>query len=219
MPLKLTAQDDYVENILAVFDRATDEQRASGANWYPLAGTIVEAIAVQTGTDPLRVCLALAALSPRNPWRWNVADCYSFAEARAQGRTMPKATTFRRNQLRAWQALDTGILPWAGAAPKVRAFVKAILGDSEAVVVDTWAYRVAVGQAPKHGSFAERLYEPIAHAYNLAANLRGIEPRTMQAITWLVAQTEGLATHRTGGGRHASVFKAGTPDFVRSLMA
>ena len=215
--MTLAAHGDLVTNILSVYDRATPEQRASGARWYPLAGTIVEAIAASTGTDPVRVCLALSALSPRNPWRWNVADCYSFAEARAQGRTMPRATTFKRNQLRAWAALGDGIMPWAGTAPKVRAFVKAIMGDSEAVVVDTWAYRIAVGTAPKRGSFAEKLYEPIAHAYNVAANLRGVEPRSMQAITWLVAQTEGLATHRTG--RHDLTFKAGTPDFVRALLA
>jgi hypothetical protein len=208
---------DYVANILAVYDRATPEQVDSGRAWYPTAHHIVNAIAESVEADPARVCYALAALSPRNPWRWNVADAFSFAEARAQGRTMPKATTFKRNQLRAWQALGDGERPWLSAAPKVNAFVNAIMGDRAAVVIDTWAYRVAVGEAPKTGSFARKLYVPLALAYTEAAALRREVPADMQAITWLVAQTEGLATHRRG--RHDQAFKAGTPAFVKELLS
>jgi hypothetical protein len=210
---------EAVNSILAVYARATEAQRHAGRQWYPLARHVVDSIAVATESDPERVCMALAALSPRNPWKWNVADTYSFAVARSEGRTMPRATTFKRNQLRAWKALDLDSTddPWTGVAPKVRAFVKAIMGDSEAVVVDTWAYRVARGVAPKRsGSFAEREYAPLAAAYKAAAQLVGESPRAIQAITWLVAQTEGLATSRRG--RHDETFKAGTPDFVRSLL-
>jgi hypothetical protein len=91
------------------------------------------------------------------------------------------------------------------------------MGDRAAVVIDTWAYRVAVGEAPKTGSFATKLYAPLALAYTEAAALRREDPADMQAITWLVAQTEGLATHRRG--RHDQAFKAGTPAFVKELLS
>lgn len=203
-----------VENILATYHRATLEQRASGRRWYPLAGRIVEAIAADTRSDAVRVAYALSALSPRNPWRWNVADAYSFAEARQQGRTMPRATTFKRNQEAAWLALSSDTAPWCTAAPKVSAFVAAIMGNPLSVVVDVWAVRVALTEDRKTITLSD--YVDIAEAYKDAARAIGEQPRDMQAITWLVAQTEGLATHRTG--RHDLTFKAGTPDVVRSMF-
>lgn len=205
-----------VANILATYDRATSEQVNAGVMWYPLAGEIVATIAQRTGIDTRRVCMALAALSPRNPWRWNVADAYAFCSARAEGRTMPRATTFKRNWTAAWAALDpTTDVPWLTSAPKVRSFVEAILGDRETVVVDTWAVRVATdGAANRVGTDAE--YRVVAHAYNVAANLCGMAPRDLQAVTWLVAQTEGLASHRRG--RHDLVHKAGTPAWLMALV-
>lgn len=209
---------DEVANILSYYDSATEAQRADGQAWYPLAGRIVEAIASATDTDAVRVAYALSALSPRNPWRWNVADAYSYAAARKAGMTMPSATTFKRNQLAAWQALGQDGQPWKTAAPKVTAFVAAIMGAPEAVVIDTWAFRAATGRSPK-GSEAGKasVYDRLAEAYTIAASVRGVEPRAMQAIVWLVVQTEGLASLRKG--RHDLSFKAGTPDFVRELLS
>jgi hypothetical protein len=209
--------DDMVHNILAYWDSASAVQREAGARWYPEAGRLATLIAEQTGIDTRRVVLAIAALSPRNPWRWNVFDAYSFAVARAEGRVQPRATTFKRNQAAAWLALDPNTdTPWLTSAPKVRAFVEAILGDHDSVVVDTWAVRVATfGSKSRVGSDAD--YAEVAHAYNIAANLRGVPPATMQAVTWLVAQSEGLATLRRG--RHDLAFKAGTPDWLKEALS
>ena len=209
---------DMVANILAYWDSASPEQRAAGAHWYPIAGRLASLIAHETGIAVDRVATAIAALSPRNPWRWNIADAYAFASAKAEGRTMPTATTFVRNRLAAWRALGAEE-PWRTAAPKVRAFVRAILGDCSAVVVDTWAAKVATAGklANKHGStLSERQYAAIAEAYREAAELRSVSPVTMQAVTWLVAQTEGLATARRS--RHDLSFKSGTPAFLVAAM-
>lgn len=208
---------DMVANILAYWDSATPVQREAGARWYPEAGKLATLIAEQTGIDTRRVVLAIAALSPRNPWRWNVFDAYSYAVARTEGRVMPRATTFKRNQAAAWKALDpTTETPWLTSAPKVRALVEAILGDTDSVVVDTWAVRVATfGSKRRVATDAD--YAEVAHAYNVAANLRGVEPATMQAVTWLVVQSEGLATFRRG--RHDLAFKTGTPDWLKEALA
>jgi hypothetical protein len=207
--------DAMVANILAYHDTATPEQIEAGTAWYPLAGDIVELIADRTGIDPARVGFALSALSPRNPWRWNVADAYAFAAAKAEGRTMPSATTFRRNWLAAWRALGQDEAPWLTAAPKVTAFVSCIMGNLNAVVVDTWAVRVATG-GKRERVANDRQYALVALAYEAAARARGVAPAVMQAITWLVAQTEGLASHRRG--RHDLAFKAGTPSFIMAAL-
>ncbi len=208
--------DDMRDSILAVYDSATGDQKVAGRAWYGVAGNVVTAIADQTGIVEERIAYALAALSPRNPWRWNVADTYCFAVAAGSGGDMPSATTFKRNQRAAWRALADGGQPWLSAALKVRAFVRAVTGDADAVVVDVWAYRVAKGVSPDRAVKAGE-YGPIADAYRQAAALRGESPSSMQAITWLVAQTEGLATRRTG--RHDLAFKAGTPEFVKGLFS
>lgn len=207
-----------VDSILAHYDRASRDQREAGERWYSEAGRVTRAIAAETGITPTRVTYTLAALSPRNPWLWNVADCYQFAVASRDGLERPTATTFERNRVAGWLAINGSRDPWESAAPKVKAFIAAILGDPDAVVVDTWAYRVATGEAPpRAGSFAARLYQPIALAYAEASLRRGVEPRVMQAVTWLVAQTEGTASNRRG--RHDLVFKRDTPAFVRALMS
>ena len=207
---------DMVANILEYRRSATPEQVEAGTGWYPLAGRVVKAIADQTGIDAERVGYAVAALSPRNPWRWNIADAYAYCSAAAEGRTMPRATTFKRNQNAAWQAVTGDLVNvWRTSALKVTNFVGAILGDPNRVVVDTWACRVATGGALSTVR-NDTQYLAIADAYRHAASLTGEAPSTTQAITWLVAQTEGLATSRRG--RHDLSFKAGTPEFVKDLL-
>jgi|GEM_PF-5199160 len=205
---------DMVANIVLRYDAASDAQRQEGEGWYIAAGAIVKSIANETGVHRSRIAYALAALSPRNPWRWNVADCYAFALARAEGRTMPSATTYKRNRQTAWQALGQDGSPWLSAAPKVHHFVDAILGDLRAVAVDTWAMRVATGGALS--LVTNRQYPLVVAAYTEAAALRGIWPADMQAITWLVARSEGPAARKS---RHNLTFKTGTPEFIRAALS
>ena len=205
--------DGMVASILVTWDRATGDQREAGTGWYAEAARVTRAISAETGIDQARVTYTLAALSPRNPWNWNVADTYCYAVASRDGLDRPTATTFERNRRRAWDAIS-GDGEWLGVAPKVRAFVAAILGDHDAVVVDVWAYRVATGDAPpRSGSFAAKLYQPIAEAYRDAARARGVSPCVMQAVTWLVARDGAPQS------RHAVTIKRGTPEFVRGLLS
>jgi hypothetical protein len=216
---KITSADhaDMVANILTYWDSATPDQREAGARWYGQAGAIARMIGEDAGIDTHRVAMVISALSPRNPWHWNVFDAWSFCVARASGRTMPKATTFNRNKAAAWRALDPNIAePWYTSAPKVKAFVAAILGDDTSVVVDTWAVRVATGDEVKYVG-TDKAYWLVAHAYNVAANLRGVPPATMQATTWIVARTDGLAT--SNGARRVESFKSGTPDWLRVALS
>jgi len=206
------SHEDLVHNIRAAYCRATKAQVTAGRRWYPTARKIVGAIADATGTDSARVTYAMAALSPRNPWRWNVQDTYAFALAASQGQPMPKATTFGRNQRTAWTALATGSRPWTGAALKVTNFVAAIHGDKDAVVLDVWAVRAATNGAFESAGSAKR-YATLERAYwEVADGFTNLGARDLQAIVWLVVQAEGNVTHSAG-------FKTGTADLVKELLA
>lgn len=214
MTRALPDHDAMVAAIVATYRDASDAQRDAGRSWYPAAGAIVDAIAADTGRTRASVAYAMAALSPRNPWRWNVQDAYAFACAAREGADRPpSATTFATNVDRAWSAIN-GAIPWTTAAPKVRAFVAAILGDDSAVVVDTWAIRVATGGAMI--DVTDREYAHVVEAYREAAERIGADARDVQAVTWTVAQDAGLASSRRG--RHDLTFKRGTAPFVRALF-
>lgn len=204
-----------VATIVDAYSVASAADRAAGADWYPTAGRMVAAIADSAGLPQHRVAFALAALSPRNPWRWNVADAYVYAHAFAAGaEVIPAATTFGANQRAAWRALDGRVNPWIGAADKVSAFVAAILGDHDRVVVDVWAIRVATGGALDRVLPGE--YALVASAYQDAAVIVGASPSTVQAVTWIAAQRAGLGSNRRGD--HAATFKRGTPPAVVALF-
>ena len=215
MTRTLPSPDAMTAAIVATYASATDAQRDAGRAWYPAAGAIARAIAEHADADAERVAYVMAALSPRNPWRWNVQDAFAFIVAAAEGRERPSATTFEVNRDRAWRvATGAESDPWTTAAPKVRAFVAAILGDASSVVVDTWAMRVATDGALH--DVTDREYADVAAAYHAAALALGVAARDVQAVTWTVAQDAGLASSRRG--RHDLTWKRGTAPFVRALF-
>ena len=202
---------EHVSAIIAEFDRATPAQRIAGRMWYPRAHMIVEDLAAWATVDQDKLAAAISALSPRNPWAWNVQDAAAFGWAASHGEPMPVATTYGANRRRAWGFL-TGSTDWQGSALKVRAFTRAIAGDGDAVVVDVWAVRVAT-EGRRQLVENDRDYLELAEAYREAARQLG-EPsaRDLQAIVWVSAQTRGLGSHRRG--RHDAVAKRGTFEVV-----
>lgn len=206
----------YRDNVRSIYALATSADVAAGRAWYPAAGGIADAIATRTGVDVGRVAAAIAALSPRNPWRWNVQDAAAYADAAARGDdTPPVATTFGANRARAWQFV-TGGADWKTSALKVRSFVRNIMGDVDAVTVDVWAIRVATNGA-ESAVKSDRQYRDVADAYRDVAAEVGETPRDLQAITWIVAERIGLGSKRRG--RHSQSFKRGTFAWIVALMS
>jgi hypothetical protein len=211
----LACVSEYAANIRAILGQATDEDLADGCRWYPTAARIVAGIGEWSGLATDRVAAMLAALSPRNPWAWNVQDAAAFAKAIADGGEMPSATTYGHNRRMAW-ALGSGTADWRTAAPKVRSFVANIMGDTEAVTVDVWAARVCTA-----GDWNDRMpagrYRAMAQAFRIVAVEQGLAPRDLQAITWVTAERIGLGSKRRGRG-HTSVMKRGTFPIVQQLL-
>jgi hypothetical protein len=174
--------DTVVANILAVFDRATPANIEAGAAWYPTQGQTVIDYAHSFGYSVDTVAAVVAHLSPRTPWDRNITQA---AVVLAHGETVGVLGMNLRNAQKA-MASDAPLDTLKGN--KVKAFAANLLGDTEAVTVDVWAIRVALG----HGDGTEvskvGVYDAIASAYREAARLRGVEPSTMQAVTWVVAR-------------------------------
>lgn len=205
---------DYTENIRRFWEMATDDEKVAGAEWYPSAYRIADGIGQWSGLATDRVAAMVAALSPRNPWKWNVQDAAAFAFAIANNREMPTATTFGQNRRIAWN-LGRGESDWRSSALKVRSFVANIMGDENAVTVDVWAVRVATNGEQSEVK-SDGLYVAIAEAYRMVAADLGISPRTLQATTWLVAERLGVGSKRRG--RHSATLKRGTFPIVAALL-
>jgi len=200
----------FEDGIRHAYTMATAADVADGRAWYPSAARYARGIGRRTGTPTAAVALAMACLSPRNPWRWNVQDAAALATWCAAGRTgeRPTCTTFASNVDRAVDALQHGAETWRGSALKVRSFVANILGDGDAVTVDVHATRAATfGERDVPRTDAE--YVAIADAYRAVAAETGETPRDLQAIVWLVAIRE----YGRAGRVHAC--KRGTFGYVR----
>ncbi len=69
-------------------------------------------------------------------------------------------------------------------------FRRNLSGDYQSVTVDRWAHFVATWGELKTVPTG-KTYLAIAQAFIQAATMRGVEPSTMQAVTWVVARGTG----------------------------
>lgn len=177
--------ETVTRRILKTFDRATPANIEAGARWYLVAEVLASTIAADPDTEVENIEQAaalIAALSPRTDWTRNVAGAVNMAHGREAagciGTNVDRANRVLASPFDPIEALGNG--------PKTRAFAANIAGDPEAVTVDVWACRVADLDETRLSRVGA--YDAVAHAYRLAARRRGVDPRTMQATTWVVAR-------------------------------
>lgn len=174
----------YVDNILAVWDRATPAVREAGATWYGEAREAALTLAAQSGRSLDCAAAVIAHMSPRTTWARNVAG------AAAVLLTGEAPGCIGANVARALAAVESDDPLSTINGPKTRAFAANILGDTDAVTVDVWALRIATGTHTADEKILSRKggYATVAAAYREAAALVGVSPATMQAATWIVAR-------------------------------
>jgi len=145
-------------------------------DWYSDAYEACRAIADRTAIPTDTVIGIVAALSPRMRWSENLRQAELVCTTGDATHGLPDARMKARAIL-------------AGAPPltilrgkKVRAFYRAICGDKNAVVIDTWILR----------SFRFHTNKPTPRQYDrLAARIRrrakrlGVTPRELQAAIWV----------------------------------
>lgn len=154
---------------------------AAGLSWY---GRAMDAAAAILPADPNRAAGVIASLSPRCQWRTNVSWAAAVIDAAERGDTEPPAVHTRAMRALAWR-IARGEAPLDVLnGPKVRAFYRNIVGDSDAVTVDVWAARAAEGVSDPRGPSGRR-YALLAEAYRSAARVLDIPPRDLQAAVWV----------------------------------
>jgi hypothetical protein len=182
--------------ILQTFADASADDLASGQEWYYRANRAAASIAEGSSLSADTVAGVIAALSPRCAWATNLAWASAVVDAYVGGSDAPPAVHTRTMRAQAWR-IAQGERPLDVLnGPKVRAFYANIVGNADAVTVDTWAARVAEGNWTPHprksgNNYAAtdapqgRRYALIADAYREAAALVGHSPRDVQAAVWV----------------------------------
>lgn len=173
---------EAVARLVSLYCSADEDTRQRGRDWYPTMRRIVARIARETGT-PVRRAVATAAItSPDAQLATNVAwTRTACANHAAKVGRYPNTMAARYGRI-----LRGEIAPERGCGGlKVRSFYRAILGDTDAVVLDRWALRVA----GHHRDTATDLqYARIAEIYRIAAAVVGETARDLQAILWTQAR-------------------------------
>lgn len=169
------------ENILTVWETATDAHRESGLNWYALAHQIAHDIA---DGDVVRGAGVIAAMSPQKEWGLNVRLArLAFETGVAVGNTGP--CNAKANAILA----GANPLDVMGNGLKTRNFYLNILDPecAQAVTIDRHAYDVALAERAegnKRLGLTPKRYEAFSEAYRAAAVTLGILPHQVQAVTW-----------------------------------
>jgi hypothetical protein len=180
-------------NIVAAWERATEEDRRQGLGWYQNANDLARHLAENTGLESSQTAAVIAALSPQLGWQENVQAA---SEVLLKGSTHRQTT---RNITKARRLLD-GEAPSAVFAPpnparpsghKVRSFFANISDPTDPwhVTVDRHATDIALGRVyddrTRPGLGNKGTYEHVAEAYRVAARVLNVLPSEVQAVTWI----------------------------------
>ena len=161
-------------NYRKILKSATPADIATAATWYVEA----EAIAREIADDVTVGASVIAAFSPRQRWATNVRMARAFMACE-------EVRTLGNNLRMAANALNSGFDALKG--PKTNAFARAIAGDTEAVVIDVWMMRAAGFESDSPNLTQYRM---ATDAVNRVAGEWDIDPRTMQALIWILIRGE-----------------------------
>lgn len=175
---------DMVATLLAHYDNASAADANEGAAWYADAQSFAAALAAGTDMDTSHAAGIIAALSPRVQWDVNKRAATLIVNAVHAYEPQPIVAGLGANREKAWAIANGGNPLEVLGGQKVRAFYANIMGDENAVTVDVWAARAALGEDATD-RIPTRQYDAIADAYRLAADARGVSPMVMQATIWV----------------------------------
>lgn len=194
----LERPDLMAKRIIKQFNASSPESIEAGYNWYDQAGFIANHIANKFNVPYSKVCGVIAALSPATNWVQNVADASNLVYAWSQGLDCDKivVTTYGNNKKKAIRILGSNgshaykvseIILGNSKTSKTHSFFMNIYSHSpEYVTIDRHAFRIAVNSMKADEiCITEKRYRSMAEAYKIAAKKLKLEPKQLQAITWI----------------------------------
>lgn len=194
--LNLFKNEGY-HNILSVLKKATREEIDYWSNWYQHANGHVQEIATQYDV-PIEVAAAVCAvLSPNLGWKMNlmaarrVMDNWMYKGGADGYKWHDSIPAYKTNVNKAYYILKTGDVA-AVNGPKVTVFFQSLLDPDKLerdLVLDGHAINVWRGlKTPlknlKSPTKNER--EAIIYDYRKVADIVGLTPQQVQAVTWFI---------------------------------
>jgi hypothetical protein len=170
----------FARRLVALWHAADSAARTAGVQWYRAARAMARKLGRMHGCSAATAAGVIAALSPRLTWSYNVIAAEAVL---AKAERVPGV--FRANLAKA-RAIAAGARPLTVlSGPKVRAFYRALCGDSSAAVVDVWTARAA-GVDPQ--GLSPQLYAQVARALKLGADEVGTTTSAFQAVAWVAVR-------------------------------
>lgn len=177
----------WERNVLAVYRRATIQQKSEGAMWYPLANKLAETLSPD---NIERGCGVIAALSPQLSWVKNKELAIQLFENGGLDRGCLPASIKKANAIYN-NAHPLTVL----GGKKVLSFYANILNpEGNDVTIDRHSFDIAVGRVTDDKSRGilgrKGVYEEFARITARAAKREGVAPAAMQSVTWEVWRAE-----------------------------
>lgn len=170
-----------VGRLLDLYDNATDQQYEEGRGWYRARQREIRRLSEESGLSRSVVAGVIAALSPRMRWKENVKCA---RELLLHGR-VPRCMEGSKSKA---MRIYTGARPLQVlGGPKTLAFYRALMGDTNAAVIDVWMFR-AMGMEPTSNRFQ---VDYATDCLREAASIAGIPCAEFQAVVWCAIRGGG----------------------------
>jgi hypothetical protein len=179
------------ETLLRLYEQTTPSIRRRGRAWYPECGRRLREIAQETGCPYSHAAAVFAIVSPAAQLTSALDWTEEILRGERQGGRYPNAQGRRIERARATRYPVTRI-----SGPKVNAFYRALMGSTDALVIDRWAAYAAGWDRSKH-HIPRQLLREIEAAYRAAAAKVGETVRAFQAMLWILVR-ESTAKLRNG---------------------
>lgn len=201
----LPSRGEMTGKILATYNAATEEQMLDGKSWYPTANHLANRLDPE---NPWRAAGVISALSPQMDWERNMFLAErTYAEGLAYG--CLGVSCRKANAIFTGES-DEGSVVGVLGGRKTIAFAVSIMEPDHPtnVVVDRHAVSIALGRPSDDADVAtlnrKGGYDYYADAYRAAAEIAGVSPNVMQAVTWTVWRETSIqvaASVRAKAGR------------------
>src|SRR6266568_4146078 len=99
------------DNIMGVYNAATDAERNYGLTWYADAHASAQMLSARYNVSVDTVCGVIAALSPGNQWGKNLIDADLLISAYVRHKKLPNVGTYGHRNIHKARRILNGELP------------------------------------------------------------------------------------------------------------